>query len=310
MGHDQQSDFDQANDERRLLDQLVLRSYTVTPASIHPFELATLTWDVFVPPSVASAIPVTFTISGAKVTNAGSLPVSPILTVAFHLEAHSPLSGRHLGSQTVKVNPGTCQEASLPRASIQFQAQAVKQLFTAAGTDSLSARGDVKVQMKPPRSVLVEVPLELKIPHFFDADFNIYLTVDITVEGRPGRRNVVGVTLSKVSVDMTFSAGEHAASLGTATLLQSMIQPIAADLIRAFLGEQIESTIAAALQTTINFFLDGWRGVDPAKRVFRLYSITAEPEGLVILGCPQPPRPPPPPPPPVVKGKRKRRVKK
>ena len=310
MGHDQQADFEQAGDERRLLDQLVLRSFTVTPESIHPFELATLTWDVLVPPSVASAIDVTFTISGEKVANAGSLPVSPILTVAFHLEAHSPFSGRYLGSQTVKVNPGTCQEASIPRASIQFQAQGVQELFSAAGTDSLSSRGAVKVSMKPPQSVVIRVPLELHIPRFFDADLNIDLTVDISVEGRIGRRNVVGATLSKVSVDVIFHLAEHIFSLGTATALQSMIQPLAADLIKVFLGQQVESTVAEALQTTINFFLDGWRGVDPAKRVFRLYSIAAEPEGLVILGCPQPPPPPPPPPPPVVKGKRKRRVPK
>jgi hypothetical protein len=298
-------EFEAAAEERRLLNLLRVRSFTVNPASIHPFEKATLAWDVFVPPIVAE-IGVTFTLSGRNVANPGSQVVSPAATGAFALEAHSDLTRRFLGSKVVQVDAGDCQEASLPRASIQFQAQTAKDLFR-AGT--LSSRGDLTVKMRPPGALFIEVPLKANIPNFFDADIDIDLTVNIFVTARAGGRTVIGTQLADVSVDVIFHPLEHILSQGSATAAQALIQPLAADLIKSFLGSQLEAAIATPIQAAINIFLDLWKGQDPANREFRLHSIEAQADaaaGLIILGCPLPP----PPRPPVVKGKRKPRVPK
>lgn len=276
---------EEAIEERKLLNKLVLSSFTANPATIQPFQASTLSWNVLVPATVSSQIDVSFTLGNLPVAAAGSHAVSPLATGAFVLTAHSPLTSRMMGTQVVAVELGECQEASLPRAAIRFQAQQVKNLFLAG---SLSSRGDLDVQMLPPDSVRLKAPIKAAIPNFYDADIDIALDVRIGVKTLQGGVRVASVALRDVSVDVIFHLAEHIFSGGAATAAQGLIQPLAEDLIKAFLGPQIETVVARPLQEAINFFLDGWRGNDPQKRTFRLYSITSDPAGLIILGCPVP----------------------
>lgn len=276
---------DEAINERALLNKLRLTSFTATPGTVKPFQPSTLAWSVFVPATVSSEIDVTFTVSNHDVPAVGSLPVTPLATGAFVLTAHSALSSRQMGTQIVFVDASDLFEASLPRAAIQFSAQAVKDLFRAG---SLTSRGDLSVTMLPPDGLRLSVPLEASIPNFFDADIDVDLDIRVSVKQLPNGVRTASARLSSVSVDVIFHILEHIFSLGTATAAQALIEPLASDLIKGFLGPQIETLFARPLQQAINFFLDGWRGADPAHRLYRLYSITAEPEGLIILGAPVP----------------------
>lgn len=283
--NDDQIRDQEAIDERKQLNKLRLNSFTATPGTVKPFQPSTLAWNVLVPDSVSSAIDVTFTIGNHPVPAVGTLPVSPLATGAFLLTAHSPLTSRMMGSQVVNVDLGDLVEASLPRASIQFAAQAVKDLFRAG---SLSTRGDLTVQMLPPDGLRLKVPLSADIQNFFNADIDVELDVRVSVKSLPGGARVPSARLSAVSVDVIFHVAEHIFSLGTATAAQALIEPLAADLIKGFLGPQIETVFARPLQQAIDAFLGLWRGADPAKRTYRLYSITSDPAGLIILGAPVP----------------------
>lgn len=282
---DDQVRDEEAIEERKLLNKLVLTAFTATPGTIKPFQPSTLGWSVRVPDSVSAVINVTFTVSNHDVPAAGTLPVSPLATGAFVLTAHSPLTSRLMGTQVVNVDLGGLVEGSLPRASIQFAAQSVKDLFRAG---RLSTRGDLSVQMLPPDGLRLRVPLSADIPNFFNADIDVDLDVRVSVKSLPGGRRVASAQLSAVSVDVIFHVLEHILSLGTATAAQALIEPLAADLIKGFLGPQIETIFGRPLQQTIDAFLALWRGADPANRTYRLYSITADPAGLIILGAPVP----------------------
>lgn len=292
---DDQIDFDETQEERRLLRQVRLRSFTATPATVQPFEVATLAWDAFVPAAVASQLSPLFTLGGVAVTASGTRQVTPLISGAFPLEVRATRTRHVLGTRVVQVETTDCEEGSLPRASIAFRAQeALKNLFVGG---SLSSRGDIAVGMRPPDAVSAGVPLRVDIPNFFDADVDVDLTIAVGVATRPGGQRVVEASLRAVSVDVIFHPLEHIASLGSAAAAQAMIQPFAADLIKTFLGRQIGIAVAAPLQEFVTFLLEGWKASDPQKRTYRLFSIAAEqsPDGLVVVGCPVPPAPPPPP---------------
>lgn len=282
---DDQIRDEEAIDERKQLNKLRLTSFTATPGTVRPFQPSTLAWSVFVPASVSNVLDVTFTVGSQNVPAAGTLPVSPLATGAFVLTAHSPLTSRMMGTKVVNVDLAEIVEGSIPRASIQFSVQAVKDLFKAG---SLSARGDLSVQMLPPDGVRLKVPLSADIPNFYNADIDVALDIRVSVKSLPAGARVVSARLSAVSTNVIFHVAEHIFSAGTATAAQALIQPLAADLIKGFLGPQIETIFAQPLQQVIATFLALWRGVDPAKRVYRLYSITADPAGLIILGAPVP----------------------
>lgn len=76
---DDQVDFDETQEERRLLRQVRLRSFTATPATVQPFEVSTLAWNVFVPAEVASQLAPQITLGGVVVTASGSRQVTPLI---------------------------------------------------------------------------------------------------------------------------------------------------------------------------------------------------------------------------------------
>jgi hypothetical protein len=282
---DDQPRNDEAIDERKLLNKLRLLSFTATPGTVKAFQQSKLAWNVEVPTSVSSVLNVTFTVGNQDVPAVGVLAVTPLVTGAFVLKAHSPLTSRIMGTHVVNVDVSELVEGSLPRAAIQFSAQAVKDLFRAG---SLSSRGDLSVKMLPPDGLRLEVPLSAAIEDFFDADIDVDLDIRVSVKTLANGNRVASARLSSVSVDVIFHVAEHIFSFGTATAAQALIEPLASDLIKSFLGPQIETIFARPLQQAIDFFLNGWRGADPAHRVYRLYSITSDPAGLIILGGPLP----------------------
>lgn len=277
---------EEALEERKQLNKLRLTSFTATPGTVKPFEPSTLAWTVVVPASVSNVLNVTFTIGSKNVGAKDTLAVLPLATGAFVLTAHSGLTSRLMGTKVVNVDLGEVVEASITRATLQFSAQAVKDLFKKG---SLSSRGDLSVQMLPPDGLRLRVPLHAKIPNFYNADIDVDLDIRVSVKVLPAGQRVASAQLSAVSTNVIFHVAEHIFSAGTATAAQGLIQPLAADMIKAFVGPQVETIFAQPLQEFIKFNLDLWRGADPAKRIYRLYSITAEPFGLFIRAAPVPP---------------------
>ena len=203
---DDQVRDEEAIEERKLLNKLRLTAFTATPGTVKPFQPSTLAWDVLVPDSVSSVIDVTFTVGNRNLPAEGSLRVSPLATGAFVLTAHSPLTSRMMGTQVVNVDLSELVEGSLPRASIQFSAQGVKDLFRAG---SLSTRGDLSVQMLPPDGLRLKVPLNADIPNFFNADIDVELDIRVSVKSLPNGTRVASAELSAVSVDVIFHVAEH-----------------------------------------------------------------------------------------------------
>ncbi|HET8646875.1 MAG TPA: hypothetical protein VFO85_15375 [Vicinamibacteria bacterium] len=293
-----EGDVEAARREARLLAQLRLRRFTASPVTIHPFETATLSWDVGVPPSVSDEIAVTFSVAGAVVPATGTRPVSPLAAGAFLLEARSPNARRVLGHAIVNVDVTDCRFEVLQIRVLQELARRARELLRGAG--SLTLRGDIALSARPPDGLLIEAPLRAAVPNFFDADVDVDVLLALSATSLPGGARVVSARVRSVSVDVIFHLAEHIFSGGSATAVQAIVQPLAAELIRSYVGPTLEQDTAAQLQAAVDFVLGGFRTTDPQKREHRLYSIATEPGFLAIVGCPVPP---PPPPPPVIGGR-------
>lgn len=291
-------DVEDVRAEARLLSQLRVRRFTASPDTIHPFESATLTWDVAVPRSVSDEIEVTFSVAGQVVPASGTRPASPLATGAFVLEARSPNARRILGHAIVNVDVTACRFEVEPLSLLQELARRSRDLLRGAG--SLTLRGDIALSARPPDGLLIEAPLRASIPNFFDADVDVDVLFGLSAVSRSGGARVVAAKVRSVSVDVIFHAAEHVLSGGTATAVQAVVQPLAAELIRSYVGPVLEQEVAAQLQVLVDLVLSGFRATDPEGREHRLYSIATEPRFIAVVGCPVPP---PPPPPPVIGGR-------
>src|SRR5690349_17983763 len=271
-------DIEEAGKEAKLLAKIRITSLTANPKTIAPFEDSTLAWKLFVPAEAESIDGLRFTLGGAAVDRTGSKVVSPHQTGAFQLKAHGQLTSRILGEAVVIVDAGSCQQLELRSLQLRPQAEKLRDRFLAG---SLTARGDVDVQTSDD-GIRLMVPLNIIIENFFDAEANVFLT--LTISARGGR---AVISLLNVDVDVTFSLAEHILSLGSATFLQSAMEPLAEDLIQAFLGAQLEGDLSGEINVFVNGLLQLWQGADPKKRKFKLYSITTTSTGVTFMGCPE-----------------------
>lgn len=272
-----QVDMEEAGKEATILAKIRVTSFTANPKTIAPFEDSTLTWKLFVPAEAESISGLRFTLGGTAVDRTGSKQVAPLQTGAFQLKVHGELTSRILGDVIVTVNAGSCQQLELRSQQLRPQAEKLRDRFLAG---SLTARGPVDVESSKD-GIRVIVPLNIIIENFFDAEANVVLT--LALSARAGR---AVINLTDVDVDVTFSLAEHILSLGSATFLQSAVEPLAEDLILAFLGAQLQGDLSGEINIFVNGLLQLWQGADPKKRKFKLYSITTTSSGVIFMGCP------------------------
>ena len=193
------------------------------------------------------------------------------------LKVHGELTSRTLGHVVVGVDASQCQQLELRTLQLRPQAEALRDRFLAG---SITGRGQVSIETSND-GIEFTIPLKIAIPNFFDAEANVVLSIALTA--RSGR---AVISLLDVDVDITFSLTEHLLSLGSATAAQSLLQPLAADLIRAFLGAQLEGDLSGEVNALIGQILKLWQNADSRKRKFKLYSIETTSVGLTITGCP------------------------
>ena len=284
---DDRDEIEQARNEAKLLGKIRVQRFDANPESIRPFELATLSWEVFVPADVAAELFPTIAVGGTVVPPSGTKTVSPLATGAFAIEARSTNAKRILKTEVVRVDDVTGRVEDLHELkTLQGVANASERLLVGSGR--LERRGDLSLSGSPPAGLRIQAPLKIRIPNFFDAEINLDLLLALSVISRPGGARVVAARLDSVDVDIVFHLVEHILSLGSATAVQAIVQPMAAELIRSYVGSALERDVASGLQEAVNASLTRFRVEDPRHREHRLYSIATQPSRLEVVGFPVP----------------------
>jgi hypothetical protein len=247
-----------------------LKSFEVSPQTIEPFEEAQLSWVVTVS---GPKDKVTVQLNGATVAPTGSATVNPVNTQQYELKALALGASKSLGRVTIVVNHDNCFQGSILESQIQSAVQDQLQSIIQPGAE---------IQFRDPARVTVHfgridmhLPLKIIINNFFDADLDMTLKFSLGLTSS----RTVRARLTDVDADAKFALGQHLVSLGSASLIQAIVQVMARAFVRSFLGPALAADLAGSLQELIDFFcgLAGHKGD-------RLVSISAS-DGLFQFVC-------------------------
>jgi hypothetical protein len=273
-----------ADEEAKLLKKL-LGSISADPQTKSPFQNSTLSWSVGIPPEAASLTGLRYSIGGAAVERKGTKVVSPLETQYFTLKVQGKYASHDLDRTLVTVNKDGCRNLQLSYSQMGAQADKFMEPFMTA---DLSARSGVTVTAGADQGdVIFKVPLKAVVEDFYDADIDVRLIVNFSVQnGQPV------VTLDNGEMDISFHILEHIGALGLAAAIQGLLETFAGRLVTSLLRPQLEEDFVEILtgiigETEKSGLLQLWQNQDSAKRPFKLYALQATTDALLIWGCPQ-----------------------
>jgi hypothetical protein len=267
-----------AKKERELLGKVVLKRFTATPQTVPTFGSVTLAWEVTLPEN--PVFDITVTLNKAAVPPQGSASRSLFQPTFFTLAAVTEHAGRNLRTLDVAVDHAGCQTRVLEASIIT---SILKNEFDSrfTGSDRFSLKGNGTDVTLGNGVIIINVPLTINVPDWFDAD----MSIDLQLAMAPGTPLSVVVTQTNVSVSWSFF--ENLLSLGCGNLVESGMEQMA----QAFMRNIAEAEIAPRIQTQfidqVNGFLSSLKDADPAHREFLPTALILSPTGFSIMGCPK-----------------------
>jgi hypothetical protein len=282
----------------QLLAEADLVSFTATPNALAPFGRATLAWDITMPTTVIPGVHVEVHLSGEEfgdqiVDPKGSRPVAPYGSAPYALSLRTPLASRQLGTLNLVVDFGSCK--SVPGAFgnfsdiVRVQANGV----VASTGDQVKLRGNGSSVDIGYNSFVVDIPLTVSVPNWFDPDVNVSLGFDVL-----SQNGLVHVTHNLAETDVSFGAGSSILSGGCSAFAASALEQQSDGFLYGFIGP----VVAQRLQDGINddiFGENGWlnrlNNSSPRPAVpYKFYDLTlTAADGLTYRFCPTHPAVPP-----------------
>jgi hypothetical protein len=159
-----------------------LLSLNATPAAITPFQQSEIEWRVQIPSSVDPNLLIEFTLDNEAVAEDGSRLVSPRFTHTYVLKAKGTFAERELGRTTVTVNPGACDVFPSVLGATLIQDRLTDQL---SGSTQMSVRETGVSVAFGAFSLSVSIPLEVEVPHWFNANMDVTMRYGIGGNPRP-----------------------------------------------------------------------------------------------------------------------------
>jgi hypothetical protein len=226
---------------RELLREASLVSFTATPNMLVPFGRATLAWSIAMPTTIIPGVHVVAHLWGPGfdhvIDPSGSVIVLPYVDATYSVYLRTPLVARELGVLELGVNMGTCT-------SVEYAASVFSGLVVGEANKPFPAGGEVTLRGSGSsvdigyNSFVVDVPLEIEVPHWFNADIDV--SMGFNVFSQDGQ------------IRATFSVARVTVSFGTASVV---------------LSAGCSAAVAAALEMQAHGFLDGFVGPVIAERI-------------------------------------------
>lgn len=272
--------------ERDALKKVVLHSFGVTPLQSPVFGTVTAKWNVTVPTiDETGGIEIGLQLNKQPVAATGTQTFTVIQDTVFTLAAvvaDEDKVGRTLRQWTVHVNLSECQSESLPALLVTAP---IKNVLTQAfgSDDQFSVNGDIEVT--PDTGVVnINVPLNINVPNWFDADMDIRVQLAIT-----GGKDPI-VTAPKVDVNVDWGFLSNLLSLGCTDLIGSGMSQISKVFLEHIIDFEVRPAITQGLAALRDQYLGRLQSDDPQKRTYVMRSLTfgPDPTGITILACPMP----------------------
>lgn len=276
--------------EYELLGAIQVVSFTANPTTVKRGATTKLSWEVRLPNTLHA---VTLIVGGQKVQGlSGSVSVSVgsytaasgPTTAEFGLTAETPLVSRMIAAVTVAVDTSECKKLSIARLilvdSIKHGLQERLQ-----GSSQVSVDGNgISVLMgdKLPKplngSIFIEIPLNLKVPDWFNAAMDIKVWLNMGIDNQ---NNQVPVTAPAVDVHVSWTWLQDVA--GCTEFGQKIAQALMTIIAQNALAPVISQELTTAVQ---NFASSAQANDAPRHRKYELTSVDPWDDPITFTLCP------------------------
>jgi hypothetical protein len=261
--------------EQDELKKVVLKRFGAAPRTVSTFGTTAVSWETTVP---ESAFDIFINLNDEVVPAAGNKNFTLTRTRTFTLTASTPNAGRKLRSVTVTVDASDCRSKLILNDFVITQVLKSELNKRFSGSDKVILRDDKTGVILKDNTILIGVPLELKVPDFFNADMDI--SIDLAVSG-------FSVKARSVSVSVDWSFFEGLTTLGCSKFVESGMEKMAQTFLESIVETQLAPGIAERIAAESNSFVQSLQDSDPAKRTFAATLVSLSAQGITATACPK-----------------------
>jgi hypothetical protein len=270
-------DGESTKKEREALKGVVLRSFAVDPRKVKTFGTVTVSWNVTVP---KSPFDISIVLNDETVAPIGNTSRTVVQSTTFTLTAATEHAARRLRTFTVQVDESDCRSKTIEPFPITQPLKAeFDQRFRSSRKFTLKENG-TEVTLGE-GTINIHVPLELNVPHWFNADMEIFIQLAVHV-GLP-----IIVTAPRVSASVSWTFFENLASVGCGHFIQSGMTQMAETFLADIVSAELVPKVAQAVNDEVDKFKSTLQTEDPAQREYSLTVLVLSTSGLKFTCCPR-----------------------
>ena len=226
-------------EDTRNFRNVKLQSFQANPATVAPFETATLSWEVSMPEVLALKLK---SPGGERIVDpAGSREVGAFATTKYTLVAVGEVLTKDIGSLTLTFDGGSIVTVTQVVPLVEaFIKPLIKDLFPA---DQIALRDEsVKVVSIDLSGIKITLPMVIYVNNWRNADLDISLLFKTRAK-HDGARSSVEVTMDahKTFVDVSWSFPEHLLSYYLLTGSSTLVQYVSQLLFKGFINGPLKA---------------------------------------------------------------------
>ena len=275
----------------QLLAEARLVSFTATPPVLAPYGRATLAWDIAMPTTFLPGVHVEAHIQDQEADNqiqaSGTLQVQPYSATTFSIYVRTPLAVRQLGTLALAVDFASCTGVDIFPAVISAIVKGeANKAFPAGGEVSLRGDGasiDIGIN-----AFVVDIPLEVEVPNWFNADIDVSMGFSMfSEEGRARVKHDFATTR------VSFGVASSILSSGVSAVVATALEKQSDAFLNGFIGDVLAERMQAQLADIVAQNLARLNSSPVPPVPYRFYGLRLTEVGMTLHYCPT--RPPPPP---------------
>jgi hypothetical protein len=267
--------------EIQMLNEAVLVSFTATPDALTPFGRATLAWNITMPTTVIPGVHVEvhlYAVGDQVVDPQGSRVVAPYADTTYALSLRTPLASRQMETIDLAVDFGACRSADA--GFISFVRDEANKAFPAGGQVKL--RGDGSSVDMGYNSFVVDIPLVVPVPNWFDVDIDVSLGFSVSCQN-----GQISVTHNYARTEVSFGTATGIVTGGCSAAIAAALVAESNGFLTGFIGPVVADRIKAALTTGVNAYRDYFNQSAPPPLVpYQFYDLTLKDGGVTYRFCP------------------------
>lgn len=270
----------------RMLAEAALVSFSAEPNPVVTFTQSRLAWNISMPTTVIPGVHVEVHLHDGTydrlIDPQGSQVVVPYGNTSYSIYLKTPLASRHLGAVELNVDLEACEGIDIAAGNFtQLAKTEADKAFPGGG--QVTQRGDgISIDFGF-NSFVVDIPLEIEVPNWRNANVDVALGFEVVVKD-----GQIRVANSFASTEVSMGIISTLGSLGCAAVVAKALEAQADAFLNGFVGPEIARRIAVPLNQNVRENLQRLDASQPSA-AYRLYDSLLTDVGLTYRLCPSRP---------------------